>query len=67
MAEVSSPVDVVPRRGATTARHIGYHISSRIILCYALGVETGVDFFPNLVGILGETGAASVESTAAAL
>ncbi len=33
---------------------------------YALGVETGVDFFPNLVGILGETGAASVESTAAA-
>lgn len=33
---------------------------------YALGGETGVDFFPNLVGIVGENEAARVESTAAA-
>ena len=31
-----------------------------------LEAATGVDFFPNLIGIIGETEAASVESTAAA-
>ena len=32
----------------------------------ALETQTGVDFFPNLIGIVGETQAASIEATATA-